>query len=230
MSNRLWRTAALTCAAVCLAVPVSAQQTLNFSLGYFAPKGYDSRVQGDVLVANRDFLIFDISDFGGAAVGGEWLVALGRYLEAGAGLQYTQQTVPSVYADFVDPNGTEIDQETRLRRLPIDFTVRVLPFGQGTGVQPYVGGGLTVINWHYKEFGEFVDFDAGRRIFIGEFTDEGTQVGAVVVGGIRFGVRGASAGFEVRYHHADADLSSDFAGPRLDLGGWTYQATAGLRF
>ena len=58
MSNRLWRTAALMCAAVCLAVPVSAQQTLNFSLGYFAPKGSDSRVPGEVVVANRDFLIF----------------------------------------------------------------------------------------------------------------------------------------------------------------------------
>ena len=169
MSNRLWRTAALMCAAVCLAVPVSAQQTLNFSLGYFAPKGYDSRVQGDVLVANRDFLIFDISDFGGAAVGGEWLVALGRYLEAGAGLQYTRRPCPVSTPTSRIPTGPRSIQDTRLRRLPIDFTVRVLPFGQGTAVQPYVGGGLTVINWHYKEFGEFVDFDAGRRIFIGEF-------------------------------------------------------------
>ena len=230
MSNRLWRTAALACAAICLAGPVSAQQTLNFSLGFFAPKGYDSRVQGDVLVANRDFLIFDTDDFGGGAVGGEWLVALGRFLEAGAGIQYTQQTVPSVYADFVDPDGTEVDQDTRLRRLPIDFTVRVLPFGQDIGVQPYFGGGLTAMNWHYSEFGEFVNFDAGRRIFTGEFTDEGTEVGAVVVGGIRFAGRRGSAGFEVRYHNADAPLSSDFAGRRLDLGGWTYAFTGGLRF
>ena len=230
MSNRFWRTAAVACAAVCLSVPASAQQTLNFSLGYFAPKGYDARVQGDVLVANNDFLIFDVSDFGGAAVGGEWLVPFGRYVEGGVGIQFTRRTVPSVYADFEDPDGTEIDQDTRLRRVPIDFTVRILPFGQNIGVQPYFGAGLTAINWRYSEFGEFVNFDAGGRIFRGDFTANGTQAGAVALGGIRFAGRGGSAGFEVRYHKADAPLSTDFAGSRLDLGGWTYQFTAGLRF
>ena len=230
MSNRFWRTAALACATVCLAVPASAQQTLNFSLGYFAPKQYESRVPGDVLVANNSFLIFDIDDFGSGAVGGEWLLALGRFLEAGAGIQYTQQTVPSVYAGFVDPDGTEVDQETRLRRLPIDFTVRVLPFGQDIGVQPYFGGGLTALNWHYKEFGEFINFDDGRRIFTGEFSDEGTELGGVAIAGIRVAGRRGSAGFEVRYHDADAGLSPDFAAPRLDLGGWTYQFVGGLRF
>ncbi len=230
MSNRFWRTAAIACAAVCLSVPASAQQTVNFTLGYFAPLGYDSRVRGDALVANRDFLVFEISDFGGAAVGGEWLVPIGRFIEGGVGLHYTQKTVPSFYADFEDPDGTEIDQETRLRRLPIDFTVRVLPFGQDAPVQPYFGGGLTALKWNYSEFGEFINFDAGRRIFEGEFTADGTEVGAVLLGGIRFSGRSASAGFEVRYHKADTSLSNDFTGSRLDLGGWTYQATAGIRF
>ena len=75
------------------------------------------------------------------------------------------------------------------------------------------------------------DFDAGRRIFIGEFTDEGTQVGAVVVGGIRFAGRGVSAGFEVRYHHADAALVR----PTSPARAWIWAAgrikfTAGVRF
>ena len=29
---------------------------------------------------------------------------------------------------------------------------------------------------------------------------------------------------------ADAALDDRFAGPRIDLGGWTYQATVGIRF
>ena len=33
--------------------PVAAQQTLNFSLGYFTVRGEDARVEGDVLNANR---------------------------------------------------------------------------------------------------------------------------------------------------------------------------------
>lgn len=230
MLNRLWRAAAAACAAICLAAPASAQQTLNFSLGYFTVNGYETRPRGDVLVANRNFLLFEIDDFNGGEIGGEWLVPFGRIIEAGVGAQYTRRTVPSVYADFVDSDGTEVEQDTRLRRVPIDFTVRVLPFGQDAPVQPYFGGGVTALNWHYSEYGEFVDFDRGRQIFVGEFKAEGTDVGAVVLGGLRFAGRSGSAGFEVRYHKADTALPADFAGSRLDLGGWTYAFTGGLRF
>jgi hypothetical protein len=50
------------------------------------------------------------------------------------------------------------------------------------------------------------------------------------LGGIRFAGAGGSAGFEVRFHKADAPLDDRFAGSRLDLGGWSYQFTAGVRF
>ena len=39
-----------------------------------------------------------------------------------------------------------------------------------------------------------------------------------------------STGFEIRYQHAKGDLGSDFAAPKIDLGGWTYNFTAGVRF
>ncbi len=231
MSNAFSRAAgAVACAVVLGVAPASAQQTVNFSLGYFAVKGEDARVQGDVIVANRDFLAFDVRDFNGASIGAEWLVPFGRFFEGGVGVGFTRRTVPSVYADFVDRDGSEIEQDARLRRVPIDFSVRVLPFGQDSWVQPYFGLGATAIAWRYSEFGEFVDFGAGRQIFRDEFVASGTQGGAVVLGGLRFAGDGGSAGFEVRYHKADAPLSDDFAGSRLDLGGWTYQFTAGLRF
>jgi hypothetical protein len=203
---------------------------VNFSLGYFTVKGEDARVRDDVIVANSRFLAFDVSDFNGATIGGEWLVAFGRFFEGGVGVGYTQKTVPSVYYDYIDSDGTEIEQDARLRRVPMDFTVRVLPFGQRSPIQPYAGLGATAIAWRYSEFGEFVNFDAGREIFEGEFEDSGVQAGLVALGGVRFAGRKGSAGFEVRYHQADAPLPIDFAGSRLDLGGWTYQFTAGLRF
>ena len=138
MVQRTASSAVLVFAAILIcARPAHAQQTLNFTLGYFAPLDENSRVSGDVLNANRTFLVFDLDDFGGASVGGEWLVPLGNFLEAGAGVSYTGQTVPSVYRDFVDSDGTEIDQDLRLRMVPIAFTVRVLPFGQSSPVQPY---------------------------------------------------------------------------------------------
>ena len=45
-------------------------------------------------------------------------MGLGRFLEAGAGVSYSAQTVPSFYADFVDPDGTEVDQDLHLRTTP----------------------------------------------------------------------------------------------------------------
>ena len=224
-------TAAALVALALVAAPASAQQTtVNFTLGGFVPRGYDARVSGDVLVANEDFLTIRVRDFRSVAIGGEWLVPFGRFVEGGVGISYTQKTVPSVYADFVDNDGSEIEQDTRLRRVPVDFTARVLPFGQDAPIQPYVGIGLTAIRWHYNEFGEFVDFDAGRRVIEGEFIADGTRAGLVALGGVRFTANRATAGFEVRYYKADAELDDRFAGSRLDLGGWNYQVTAGFRF
>ena len=209
-----------------------AQQTLNFSLGYFTPLGRDARVEGDVLTTNETFLVFDIKDFNGAAVGGEWLVPLGDYFEGGAGISFSRRTVPSVYEDYIDSDGTEIEQDLRLRLVPISFTFRVLPLGRRSAVQPYFGAGLNLVNWRYSEFGEFADFGAGNPppIFEDSFVASGTAAGPVALGGIRFGGDSATAGFEIRYHKADADLDNRFAGRKLDLGGWTYNFTVGVRF
>jgi hypothetical protein len=223
--------AALVLAALLAhAAPAHAQQTVNFSFGYFAPTGEDGRTSGDVLDANRRFLLFDIDEFGGASIGGEWLVSLGRFLEAGAGVTYTSQTVPSVYRDFVDSDGTEIDQDLRLRLVPIAFTVRVVPFGHSTPIQPYFGGGLAVVDWQYSETGEFIDFGAGREIVNERHEASGTSTGPVVVGGVRFAGSRLSAGGEFRYQHAHGDLPNEFAGSAIDLGGWTYNFTIGMRF
>jgi hypothetical protein len=233
MFNRLASGAVLVAMAV-LAAPgaAAAQQTFNFSLGYFTPHGEDARVEGDVLNANRNFLAFDIADFNGASIGAEWLVPFGQYVEGGIGVSFSRRTVASVYADFIDDDGTEIDQDLRLRLVPIAFTVRVLPFGQRSPVQPYFGGGLGIISWRYSESGEFVDFGAGGEIFRDQFVADGSEVGPVVLGGIRFASDAISAGGEIRYHAADAPLDDRFVGsePRIDLGGWTYNFTVGYRF
>jgi len=231
MLQRTVTSAALLVAAILItAQPAHAQQTVNFTLGYFAPLGEESRVSGDVLNVNRTFLVFDVDDFGSASIGGEWLVPLGNFFEAGAGVSFSQQTVPSVYRDFVDPDGTEIDQDLQLRMVPLAFTFRLLPLGQSSPFQPYIGAGLGVVNWRYREAGEFIDFGAGGEIFEDTFEESGSAAGPVALGGIRFAGRNASAGGEIRYQKADGDLPSDFAGSRIDLGGWTYNFTVGVRF
>ena len=234
--HKLASSVLVICACVAAsAQPAFAQQTLNFSLGYFTVRGEDARVEGDVLTANRNLLAFDLSEFNGATVGGEWLVPLGEYFEGGAGLAFSRRTVASVYQDFVDDDGSEIDQDLRLRIVPISFTIRVLPLGQSSGVQPYFGAGLGIFGWRYSESGEFVDFSTREpTIFRDQFVASGSETGPVALGGVRFAADTVSAGFEVRYQSADATLGSEFAviadEPRIDLGGWTYQFTIGWRF
>jgi hypothetical protein len=202
---------------------------VNLDIGYFTVRGQDARVEGDVLNANRNFLTFDVDDFNGASIGGEWLVPLGRYIEAGAGLSFTRRTVPSSYTRLVNPNGSEITQDLRLRLLPAAFTFRVLPLGQDRGFQPYVGAGLAVISWRYSESGQFVD-TRDRTVFNNSYVATGTATGPVAMGGFRFAGDTATAGVEFRYQGADADLPTPFAGDKIDLGGWSYLFTVGVRF
>ena len=231
MLNRPLSYAMIVCAAVVgWTTPAPAQQTLNFSIGGFVPLGLDGRAPGDVLVANRNFLAFDMRDFRGASVGAEWLVPLGRLAEGGIGVGLSRRTVFSFYENFVDVDGTDIEQDLRLRLVPVTFTLRVLPLGQSSPLQPYLGAGLGVFNYRYSESGEFVDFGAGRAIFRDSYVASGSQVGPVVLGGLRFAGDSATAGGEIRYQKAETDLDDRFAGSKLDLGGWTYSFTVGIRF
>ncbi len=103
------------------------------------------------------------SDFNGPTVGGEWLVPIGNFLEAGAGRQ------------LLAPHGAERLPGLRRQRRHRDRRRTSgcascrwrSPCGccrsaRRSPVQPYVGAGLGVINWRYSESGEFIDFADGR--------------------------------------------------------------------
>ena len=206
----------------------AARHTFNFTIGLFSPTGIDGRADGDVLVVNQSFLVFDIEDFKSATFGFEYLIPIGNFVEAGAGLSFSKKTVPTVYAEFIDSDGSEIDQELSLRQIPLAFTVRVLPFGQDTSVQPYVGAGLGVTKWNYSEIGEFIG--ENDLIFDGEFEADGWSTGFLFLGGVRFATSSAVFGGEFRYQTGEGELPTDFFGSVIDLGGWTLQGTLGFRF
>jgi len=212
-----------------LAGPASAQQVLTVQFGGFLPKGEDSRVEGDVLVVNRQYLLFDFGDFNGLLLGGDWSFALGEYFEAGAGFGYYQATVPAVYSEWVDEDGSEIEQDLKLRIMPLTAVVKVLPLGAKRAIQPYVGGGLGVYFWRYSETGEFLATDGS--LFRDSFVQSGTSLGPVAVFGLRGRVsESALIGLEGRYQWGTTDLSEDFLGTKLDLGGFSILATFGYRF
>lgn len=249
MTTSFWRRGVpcllglLTAGVILAPAPAQAQitrvsntewnQAFGFKIGYFAVKGDDARGEDgdDVIFNNQDSLLFDTKDFNGGSVGAEWLISLGRYFEAGADVSYYQRTVPSIYRDLVSEDGFEIEQDLKLRMIPISGTFRFLPAGRGT-VQPFIGAGVSVIPWRYSETGEFIDVNGD--LFRDTFSAKGTEVAPVALFGIRFAVGDAwLVGGEFRYQDAKGDtggFDAGFLGDKIHLGGWTSNFGIHFRF
>jgi opacity protein-like surface antigen len=250
MTKRMWRHGVrismglVVALAVFAPAPAQAQitrvsssssdrhQAVGVTVGGFFLKGEDSRAEGDVLLADLDSLAFDIKDFNGGTISGEWIAGLGEYLEAGVSVGFYQRSVPSVYRSTVNANGSEIEQDLKLRTVPLTATVRFLPIGHGS-VEPYVGAGLGAFYWRYTETGEFVDF-RDNSIFRDSYKATGTAYGPVVLGGVRIPFADMwDVGGEVRYQRAEGDTKpaeSGLLGSKIDLGGWNAALTFHVRF
>ena len=232
----------LSVMAVCfmagfIATPVaSAQQSVNLWVGGFAPNGIDVRPNNDVLVHDRNVFVYDFGRLTGPTFGGEWLVALGNYFEASAGLGYYQQSTPAIDCCFTDTSGLNVPANFKLRIVPFTATFRAVAFGHNAPVQPYVGGGVGVYGWRYSEVGDFVLGTVPPTISRGEVnTASGAAVGPVVLAGVRFPIGPTAPGFEVRWQHAKGDLPGNgtgnpFLGTVIDLGGFNYLFTFNIRF
>jgi outer membrane protein with beta-barrel domain len=225
MLRSVTRTGLVLLFATMLAAPASAQivQGLHVGGGVFFPRGYDGRVAGDVLVEDLNSLAFKIGDFTSGQVFGEWLIAFGPHVEASAGLGYYQGSTSTVYADLTHPNGTEIEQELRLRMAPITAMVRFLPIGRPSGIQPYVGIGLSALPFRYSEAGEFVDY-SDFSTFRNRYVATGTAIGPVWTIGARFPIKGDIWGLttEWRYQLGSGDtggLAKGFLNDKIDLSG-----------
>jgi hypothetical protein len=236
--------AALAVASLLVATPTTARadSLLGVHIGGFIPKGLSSRdINSDVLRANVDFLTYDcakddpISCFNGFAISGEYLFGFGDWIEAGVSVGYYSKKVTAFYTEFTDTDGTDIINDTTLKNIPVAVTVRAFPIGRTTPVQPYVGGGIAIQRWGYKEAGEFIDFTpgGGRPIFPGEFEDDGTAVGPTVLFGVRAPIGNAFfVGGEARWTGGTAKLDENltFAADKLELGGWNVMAGFHVKF
>jgi len=213
-----------------------SRSAVGFNFGWFFPRGDDARDDDDTIVANLDDLAFEVNDFRNFTFGGEYLYAINDFLEVGAGVGYYQKTVHSVYANFVNTNGSEIQQDLKLRMVPFTGTIRFLPVGRTGPVQPYVGGGVAIINWRYSEIGDFVDF-TDNSVYSNRsdpFIADGTAVGPLLLAGVRFPIGDAmTVGGEVRWQRTTGDtggLDAGFLGEKIDLGGTAAAFTIHFRF
>ena len=211
----------------------SAQQSVNLYLGGFVPRSLNARGNSDVLVQNDRFLLFDVRDFRGPTAGGEYLVQLGDFFDAGAGIGIYSRTSPAINLDFTHPNGDEIEQDIKLRVIPITATIRFLPLGHHDAIVPYIGGGVGIYRWRYSETGEFLDTNGIIFRDTTTYIASDTTVGPVVLGGVRIpvGSKGSGFGGEIRWHGGNADLpDKGFFGTKLDLGGFNYLFTVNIGF
>jgi outer membrane protein W len=235
MLNRLAVGALAAAVVLGAAAPVSAQvvQSVGVNLGALMPRGEDARVENDVWLKNLPVYRFEIKDFTGAEVGGEWNAAFGNHVEVGLATSFYQRTVHTNYRDFVDKDFTEIESDFKLRTIPVSGVVRFLPFGKVGSFQPYVGAGMSVIFWRYSEIGEFIDFNDNNNVYRARYVATGSDAGPVVFGGFRAPIGGDVYGLtlEYRYQFGQGDLkTTDFLGSKIDLGSGSLRAGFLVRF
>jgi hypothetical protein len=211
-----------------LASPASAQivQSVQVGFGGFFPLGEASRHEQDTLVANQQdefALLFRAKEFRGGSVAGEYQVGFGNHLEVAFGAGFYAGGTTSIYRDFEDEfDGTDIEQDLRLRVVPLTGLVRFLAGRPGT-VQPYFGVGVSALRFRYSEIGEFID-PGDLSFFPARYTARGTAVGPAVMAGVRFPINGDiwGASLEWRYQAGAGDtggLSQGFLGEKIDLSG-----------
>ena len=244
-----WIRAGACVAALFIAAPASAQivQSVQFGGGVFFPRSLDNRPDDDVLVRNffgegipglpgfTDALAFDVSDFRSGQLFGEWNVTFGDRVEFGAGIGYYADTIPTVYRDLVDQNDREIEQELRLRVVPISAVVRFLPFGRAGDIQPYAGIGISALNYEYSEIGDFVDPVTLDVLPAQNYVANGTTPGVLLLGGVRIPITGDIFGFTVegRYQFGKGDtggIEAGFLEDTIDLSGFNLSFAMLVRF
>jgi hypothetical protein len=226
-------------AAMLVAAPVSAQivQSVHVGFGGFVPRGFDARDLDDTLVANlsaAEPLDFQISRFKAATLFGEWNVQFGKHIELSAGIGYYSDSVPSVYKNLVNTNGSEIRQSLRLRIIPVTGIVRFLPFGDPSKVQPYVGVGVVGYRFRYSESGQFVD-TSDNSVYTDRYIATGTPAGFVSVVGLRAPVGGDIYAITMEWRYQvgvgkTGGLAQGFLGEKIDLGGGNFNVGFLVRF
>lgn len=227
--------------------PAAAQvvHSVGFGAGVFTPRGCDqgaanrrdcraARGSDDVLVENLNSLSFDIKDFRGGQVFGEWNMTFDDRVELSLGAGFYRRTAPSVYTEYIDKDFTEIEQDLRLQVVPLSAVVRFLPFGRAGNVQPYLGGGVAALRWRYSEIGEFIDFNDNFAVFEDTYLATGTAFAPVLLGGLRMPINGDiyALNAELRYQFGEGDLGTDngFLTNRIDLSGLNFTLGFQIRF
>ncbi len=222
-----------------LSVAVSARnfkyrgRSTNFDfsikLGYFIPNG-----ESDLWEYNKEIFFFEEEDLNSFQAGFAFNYHVNNFMtltvEAGGSFGWTV----TEYADYVDEFGYSIQTDIELGVFPVEVSVKLNPLGRGKKIGrfgavkrhpiiPYIGAGVGVYLYNYREFGDYIDF-ANEEIVYAEFESFNAGVGYFVVAGFEIPM-GNSFGFlaEYKYRWAEAPLTDDFVGfDDFDLSGQVF--------
>jgi len=239
--------AALCACAVLVPLAVGAQSGAGDGYMFGAPKATVTMRGGfarpsessDLYSFVRDELTIARGDFAGGAWSLDAAFFVRPQLAVQFGVGVSSGSTPSVYRNWVDNNDREIEQSSSLRRMPLSAGLRyyLAPPGRSIGrlawvparVAPYVAAGGGITWYHFKQTGDFVDYQT-LDVFGSELNSDAWSPSAFLAAGADYAL-GARVGLvgEARYDWASARLSSDYSGfDRIDLSGLAL--TVGLSF
>jgi hypothetical protein len=153
------------------------------------------------------------------------------------GMEFSSRSTPSEYRKYVDNQRLPIEQTTSLREANITGSVKVALTPRGRSISrfawipravtPYVGAGGGLLNYEFKQDGDFVDY-VDLSVFPKTFVSGGWTPSAHAFGGVDVQMyRRLYLAIDARYVWASATLERDFVDfDPIDLAG--FRVGAGL--
>jgi hypothetical protein len=202
---------------------------------YLLASYVNPEAESDVFEQNRLETTFDPDDLNDFGVTFGYDHFIGEYVNVGGSISFYEGDTRVRDQEFTFTNGDPIVREIRLRIIPIEANVRVLPIGREYAVIPYVGAGAGVYVWEYEEIGDFV-FDRFGDPFVdfGSAFSDGADFGFNIHGGLQFPIsRSATITGEVKWINVEGDLDLEGFDPAfepIDLSTITYSAGVSFWF
>lgn len=204
--------------------------------GYDRPMG-----RSDIYDFATKQLTLNKRDFAAASYQVDLNVRVSERFDLGISGGEATRTSPSEFRNFIDNNDQPIEQNTRLRRVPLTLGVKYALTAPGERIgkfawiparlTPWAGLGGGTMRYNFTQVGDFVDFQT-LNVFTKEYTSEGwtpmayVHLGADLMLNTHFALTG-----DLRYTTARAPLSGAFVGfNKIDLSGTAASMGLTLRY
>ena len=208
-------------AVAMIAAPSTALASgLDLRLGAYFPSANSNLFSDDATLYTRGGNLgpaglppgLSDSDWIGVLGGLEYSMRVARNVEVGFHVDGYHRSFQTAYRAYTRPGGGDITQELDLDIVPVGVSLRIVPTSRRAKVAPYIAAGVDAVYWHYREIGDFIDFQTpGLPIHSDAFYSDGVAFGFHVAGGVRFAVSDdVSIVGEARYLHSSDDMGGDF--------------------